>query len=111
MIRAEAQVPGQQQSAPSGIAIPGAGISGNGQDQASGSKGGAIAQTVFVAELAYAGVFTLSNLPEQAIELDLAALDAGHDPRSDQRLDERLQFVGYGAYRIKRWLLLEMKDL
>src|SRR5712692_6884851 len=40
-----------------------------------------------------------------------AALDAGHNPGGDQRLDERLQFVGDGAYRIKERPLLEMEDL
>ncbi len=56
MIRAEAREP-----------VQGA---GNGQASDGGPEAGssASAPTVFVAELAYAGVFTLSNLPDNAIE-------------------------------------------
>jgi preprotein translocase subunit SecB len=54
MIRAEAREPAQPQG-------------GNGQgDGAPQPPAGA--PTVFVAELAYAGVFTLNNLPDNAIE-------------------------------------------
>jgi preprotein translocase subunit SecB len=53
MIRAEARETQQQPS-------------GNGQSGAAQAALGA--PTVFVAELAYAGVFTLSNLPDNAIE-------------------------------------------
>jgi preprotein translocase subunit SecB len=48
--------------------------SGNGQgtngqtDGGQAAAGAAGAPTVFVAELAYAGVFTLNNLPDNAIE-------------------------------------------
>jgi preprotein translocase subunit SecB len=44
---------------------------GNGQGPAApepASAAGAVPPTVFVAELAYAGVFTLNNLPENAVE-------------------------------------------
>jgi hypothetical protein len=41
----------------------------------------------------------------------MAVLDGGHDPSSDQHLDERLGFVGYVAYGIKRRPLLQMKSL
>src|SRR5260370_21666609 len=40
-----------------------------------------------------------------------AALDPGHSAGGDQRQEERLQFVGDGAYRIKERPLLEMEDL
>jgi hypothetical protein len=39
---------------------------------------------------------------------EAAMLVAPHNPSSKQGLDERLQFVGDGAYRIKRRPLLEM---
>jgi preprotein translocase subunit SecB len=45
--------------------------SGNGQDAAAPAPPaatGTVPPTVFVAELVYAGVFTLSNLPENAVE-------------------------------------------
>ncbi|MBS0559204.1 MAG: protein-export chaperone SecB [Proteobacteria bacterium] len=41
---------------------------GNGQGNGQGAAAGGQAATVFVAELTYAGVFTLSGLPENAIE-------------------------------------------
>jgi preprotein translocase subunit SecB len=48
----------------------GNGQGGNGQDGAPGASGHqpAAPATVFVAELSYAGVFTLNNLPENAVE-------------------------------------------
>ncbi len=62
LIRAEARDPGPGAAGAS---------SGNGAGQAGAPPAGAFAAdapTVFVAELAYAGVFTLSNLPDNAIE-------------------------------------------
>jgi preprotein translocase subunit SecB len=50
---------------------PGAGdgsAGGNGQDTPSAGQPAAVPPTVFVAELSYAGVFTLSGLPENAVE-------------------------------------------
>ena len=44
---------------------------GNGQDETQSAQApaaGTIPPTVFVAELVYAGVFTLNNLPENAVE-------------------------------------------
>jgi len=68
MIRAEAReaAPGQTGAGQPNVAQSGNGQVGNGQTD--GAQAAAGAPTVFVAELAYAGVFTLSNLPENAIE-------------------------------------------
>ncbi|MBN9563963.1 MAG: protein-export chaperone SecB [Alphaproteobacteria bacterium] len=68
MIRAEARevAPGQTGATQPNIAQSGNGQGGNGQTD--GAQTAAGAPTVFVAELAYAGVFTLNNLPENAIE-------------------------------------------
>jgi len=68
MIRAEAReaAPGQTAAGQPNIAQSGNGQAGNGQTD--GTQTAAGAPTVFVAELAYAGVFTLNNLPENAIE-------------------------------------------
>jgi preprotein translocase subunit SecB len=68
MIRAEARevAPGQPAAGQPNVAQSGNGQGGNGQ--ADGAQTAAGAPTVFVAELAYAGVFTLNNLPENAIE-------------------------------------------
>jgi preprotein translocase subunit SecB len=60
MIRAEAREP-TPGGAPNGQAT-------NGQAPAASAAAGAAAPTVFVAELAYAGVFTLNNLPENTVE-------------------------------------------
>ena len=68
MIRAEAReaAPGQAGAAEPNVAQSGNGQGSNGQTD--GAQAAAGAPTVFVAELAYAGVFTLNNLPENAIE-------------------------------------------
>ena len=68
MIRAEAReaAPGQPGAGQTNIAQSGNGQGGNGQTD--GGQAAASAPTVFVAELAYAGVFTLNNLPDNAIE-------------------------------------------
>jgi len=73
MIRAEAReaAPGQPGAGQTNIAQSGNGQGGNGQGgnvQTDGGQAAASAPTVFVAELAYAGVFTLNNLPDNAIE-------------------------------------------
>ena len=52
-------------------APPGPASGGNGQDESQTAPApapGTIPPTVFVAELFYAGVFTLNNLPENAVE-------------------------------------------
>jgi preprotein translocase subunit SecB len=72
MIRAEAReaAPGQPGVAQTNVTQSGNGA-GNGQGtngQTDGGQAAAGAPTVFVAELAYAGVFTLNNLPDNAIE-------------------------------------------
>ena len=67
LIRAEAQVPSQQSTAAVGVGPQ----SGNGQERAAPAgpaPSAPLAQTVFVAELTYAGVFTLNNVPENAVE-------------------------------------------
>jgi preprotein translocase subunit SecB len=67
MIRAEAReaAPGQPAAGQTNVAQSG---NGQGNGQTDGTQAAAGAPTVFVAELAYAGVFTLNNLPENAIE-------------------------------------------
>src|SRR5690242_8228615 len=62
MIRAEAHEAPTAPAAPQG---------GNGQDEGAGatsSPAGGVPPTVFVAELSYAGVFTLTGLPDNTIE-------------------------------------------
>ena len=60
LVRAEAQ------EGPNPAA--GAGPGANGQDNISPVASESAPATVFVAELSYAGVFTLNNLPENAVE-------------------------------------------
>src|SRR5260370_17799878 len=81
-------------------------IAAEGRNQAHEQRSGSQAPSKSNPEVASERVARRNAVAEEA-----AALDAGHNPGGDQRLDERLQFVGDGAYRIKGRPLLEMEDL